>query len=484
MRALNKQQAFDPAATAPLDALAASAPAPTDKGRGRPIWRSLSARLFFIALIWVALFLIGSSIIFAQLFSDYLTDALDDRLEQYAVALIGSAQVGDAGQVNMERPLGEQSFDVPYSGYYWQVSAQDKAPLRSRSLWDQVLETDYATEQPQATLSLRPGPDGQTLRVLERDVFLAGALTSYRFVVTGNFDEVRAQLSKFNNTLFLAMGLLGLGLVAVVAIQITYGLRPLGRLRLAVMNIRSAKAERIPDDLPPEVMPLVGEMNALLDQNEQTVDRAKTQAGNLAHALKTPLSILTNEASVTQSPLSSTVDRQVTLMRRHIDHNLARARAATHYGRAHMTADAAAAAQAIVRVVSKLHRESTVRFASDVQGEARVFCSQQDLEEILGNVIENAAKFGGENVDVHLRSGQDSEGAYVEIVTQDDGPGIAIGERDDIFARGKRLDESIPGTGLGLNIVTDLLDVHGGSISLEKSVSLGGLQVIVRLKRA
>lgn len=484
MRPLNKPQAFDPAAGASQDALSGPKRLPKSNASGRPIWRSLSARLFFIALIWVALFLIGSSIIFAQLFSDYLTDALDDRLEQYAEALIGAAQVGSAGEVNFERPLGEQSFVVPYSGYYWQVGAQGKAPLRSRSLWDQVLEIDYSAEQTKAALSLRPGPDGQTLRVLERDVFLPGAQTSYRFVVTGNFDEVRASLSKFNGTLFLAMGLLGLGLVAVVAIQITYGLRPLRRLRIAVMNIRSAKAERIPDDLPPEVMPLVGEMNALLEQSEQTVDRAKTQAGNLAHALKTPLSILTNEASVTQSQLSATVDKQVTLMRRHIDHNLARARAATHYGRAHMTADAATAAQAIVRVISKLHRDTKVTFTNTMSGQAQVFCGQQDLEEILGNVIENAAKFGGSIVDVSLRSGEDRQGPYVEIVTQDNGPGIAEGERDEIFARGKRLDESIPGTGLGLSIVSDLLDVHGGSITLEKSSRLGGLQAVVRLKRA
>lgn len=426
----------------------------------------------------------GASIIFSQLFSDYLTGTLDDRLEQYTQALIGAAQIDPEGQIRFERPLGQQRFLEPYSGYYWQVGTASQAPQRSRSLWDQVLEIDYETPVLEVTLSIRPGPDGQTLRVMEREVYMPGAATPYHFVVTGNLEEIHQELRNFNRTLFWAMGLLGLGVIAVVALQITYGLRPLGRLRRAVMDIRSAKAERIPDDLPPEVMPLVGEMNALLEQNEKTVDRAKTQAGNLAHALKTPLSILTNEAQVAQSPLSSTVEKQVSLMRRHIDHNLARARAATHYGRAHMTADIAAAAQAIVRVISKLYRDADVTLESDLLPGARVYAGQQDLEEILGNLVENAAKFGNGRVRVSLKSVHSGAARGIECWVEDDGPGIKADEREEIFARGKRLDETIPGSGLGLNIVTDLLDVHGASIALETSESLGGLKVRVGFKQA
>lgn len=426
----------------------------------------------------------GASIIFSQLFSDYLTGTLDDRLEQYTQALIGAAQIDPQGQIRFDRPLGQQRFLEPYSGYYWQVGTASQAPQRSRSLWDQVLEIDYETPVPEVTLSVRPGPDGQTLRVMEREVYMPGGATPYHFVVTGNLEEIQQELRNFNRTLFWAMGLLGLGVIAVVALQITYGLRPLGRLRRAVMDIRSAKAERIPDDLPPEVMPLVGEMNALLEQNEKTVDRAKTQAGNLAHALKTPLSILTNEAQVTQSPLSSTVEKQVSLMRRHIDHNLARARAATHYGRAHMTADIAAGAQAIVRVISKLYRDTDVALESDLQPGARIYAGQQDLEEILGNLVENAAKFGNGRVRVSLKTVGSGAARGIECWVEDDGPGIKAEEREEIFARGKRLDETIPGSGLGLNIVTDLLDVHGGSIALETSEALGGLKVRVRFKQA
>jgi len=462
----------------------ASEPTVHHEHRAKRLWRSLSARLFAVALLWVALFLIGGSIILSQLFSDYLTDALDDRLKQYVEALIGAAQVTEDGQISFERPLGEQRYVVPYSGYYWQVGTENKALVRSRSLWDRELEIDYSVALDDVLISVQPGPDGQVLRVLERDVYFPDGPLPFHFVVTGNLDEVNAQLSSFNRTLFSAMALLGLGLIVVVGFQITYGLRPLGRLRTAVKAIRSAQAERIPDDLPPEVMPLVGEMNALLEQNEKTVDHAKTQAGNLAHALKTPLSILTNEARVTETSLSDTVEKQVLLMRRHIDHNLARARAATHYGRAHMTADIQVAAQTIVRVVGKLYRDTVFDLSSDLEPEVMVYSGAQDLEEILGNLIENAAKFGDGRVQVSLMMTQTAQGPFIEVCIEDNGPGIPQSQRDEIFARGKRLDENIPGTGLGLNIVTDLLDVHEGKITLDSSKTLGGLKARVLFKRA
>ncbi|MEM9877689.1 MAG: HAMP domain-containing sensor histidine kinase [Pseudomonadota bacterium] len=409
---------------------------------------------------------------------------MDDRLKQYVEALIGAAEVDGDGEIRFERPLGEQRYVVPYSGFYWQVGTENKALVRSRSLWDQELSIDYTVALDDVRISVQPGPDGQVLRLLERDVFFPEAADPFHFVVTGNLDEVNAQIASFNKALFTAMGLLGLGLLGVVGFQITYGLQPLKRLRRAVQDIRSANAQRVPEDLPPEVMALVGEMNALLEQNEKTVDRAKTQAGNLAHALKTPLSILTNEAQLTQTSLSETVDKQVQLMRRHIDHNLARARAATHYGRAHMTADIEAAVQTILRVVGKLYRETQFEFTTDLVPGTVVFSGPQDLEEILGNLIENAAKFGNRQVHVSLTPVATAQGGFIELCIEDDGPGIAPHERDDIFARGKRLDETVPGTGLGLNIVTDLLDVHGGAIALDSSPTLGGLKVSVRFRQA
>ncbi|MEO0411382.1 MAG: HAMP domain-containing sensor histidine kinase [Pseudomonadota bacterium] len=450
----------------------------------RLFWRSLSARLLLVSVLWVGLFLIGGSIIFSQLFSDYLTDALDDRLSQSSQALIGAAQISSEGELSFERSLGEARYEQPYSGYYWQVGGEGAAPVRSRSLWDQVLQVDYETPWLEAHYSMRYGPDGQRLRVLERDVNLPGAGQPYRFLVTGNFDEINEALSRFHRTLFWAMGLLGLGLMGAVGVQIGYGLKPLRRVRKAVSAIRTGKEGRIPEDMPPEVMPLVGEMNALLDQSEDTVERAKTQAGNLAHALKTPLSILTNEAESTDGRLSATVQKQVALMRRHIDHNLARARAASHYGRTHVSADVNAVASTIVRVISKLHGGHQIAFDSQLESPASARIARQDLEEILGNVIENAAKFGAGRVRVEVAEAAVDDLAAISVTIEDDGPGIPVEERAAIFTRGKRLDESVPGTGLGLSIVTDLLDVHGGTIALESGKTLPGLRAVITLRKA
>lgn len=466
-------------------ASAAALPAALKARReGRSFWHSLSARLLLVSVFWVGLFLIGGSIIFSQLFSDYLTEALDERLSQSTQALIGAAQIGPDGRLVFERSLGEQRYEQPYSGYYWQVGAAGSAPERSRSLWDQVLEVDYDTPWLEAHYSMRYGPDGQRLRVLERDVNLPEAAQPYRFLVTGNFDEISEALSSFHRTLFWAMGLLGLGLMGAVGIQIGYGLKPLRRVRRAVSAIRTGQEGRIPNDMPPEVMPLVGEMNALLAQNEETVERAKTQAGNLAHALKTPLSILTNEAERADGALSNTVQKQVVLMRRHIDHNLARARAASHYGRTHLSADVNDVASTIVRVIAKLHAEHKITFNSAFDGSSMARIAKQDLEEVLGNLVENAAKFGNGRVHVDVFAASLNGESAIAIAVEDDGPNIPEAERTAIFTRGKRLDETIPGTGLGLSIVTDLLDVHGGTVVLGDGQSLPGLRATVTLRKA
>ncbi|MGD1954959.1 MAG: sensor histidine kinase [Sphingomonadales bacterium] len=473
------------------DAAKAHQPAPlqakTDRrprASGQAFWRALSARLLAGSVLWVGLFLIGGSIIFSQLFTDYLTDALDERLSQSVQALIGSAQINAEGELVFERPLGEQRYEQPYSGYYWQVSSEHSAPIRSRSLWDQVLDVDFSQNLAEGRYSMRFGPDGQSLRVLERDVNLLQAKEPFHFLVTGNFDEVNATLAGFHRTLFWSMGLLGLGLVGAVIVQIGYGLKPLRRLRRAVSEIRSGKEGRIPDDMPPEVMPLVGEMNALLEQNEKTVERAKTQAGNLAHALKTPLSILTNEAEQETDALGQTVSRQVALMRRHIDHNLARARAATHYGRTHMTADVSDVVDTIVRVVSKLHARHSITADHQIRP-AKARIARQDLEEILGNLVENAAKFGRGQVIVSVSAQVGAQGPGSAIAIEDDGPGIPAEQRQAILkTRGKRLDENVPGTGLGLSIVTDLLDVHGGRLDITEGDTLPGLRAVVSLRAA
>jgi signal transduction histidine kinase len=223
---------------------------------------------------------------------------------------------------------------------------------------------------------------------------------------------------------------------------------------------------------------LTEELNALLEHNEVQAEEARRHAGNLAHALKTPLTVITNAATAQAPDLSATVCREVTTMRRQIDHHLARARAVGRRASAHARADVWPSLQAVERAVSRLYEQVTVDLAGDKQAAVRV--ERQDMDEMLGNLIENAAKYGGGRVFVTVKTGTE----WIEIEVEDDGPGIPAGERAGIFDRGARLDTDKPGTGLGLAIVRDVAQIYGGAIALEESEDLGGLLARLKLPSA
>ena len=238
--------------------------------------------------------------------------------------------------------------------------------------------------------------------------------------------------------------------------------------------MRAGRTNRVSSAMPVEVAPMVEELNALIAHNERQAEEARRHAGNLAHALKTPLTVVTNAATAGAPDLADTVCREVTTMRRQVDHHLARARAIGRRSSGHARADVWPAVEAVERAVSRLYENVTVDLAGDKAAAVRV--ERQDLDEMTGNLIENAAKYGGGRVFVTVRTTPEC----VEIEVEDDGPGIPEAVRASIFERGARLDSSKPGTGLGLAIVRDVAEIYGGSIALEESEDLGGL--LARLK--
>jgi signal transduction histidine kinase len=267
-------------------------------------------------------------------------------------------------------------------------------------------------------------------------------------------------------------------LIAMAALQAFYGLWPLRRVRRAIAAIRSGQKSRIEARLPEEIAPLTQELNALLEHNEVQAEEARRHAGNLAHALKTPLTVLTNAATANSPDLADTVCREATTMRRQVDHHLARARAIGRRSSAQARADVWQALEAVVRAVDRLYEGVTVDLAGDKTASVRV--ERQDLDEMLGNLIENAAKYGGGRVFVTVKSTPEC----VEVEVEDDGRGIPEAERTTIFDRGARLDTEKPGTGLGLAIVRDVAEIYEGSIHLEESEDLGGLLARLRLPLA
>jgi signal transduction histidine kinase len=316
------------------------------------------------------------------------------------------------------------------------------------------------------------------LRVIERDVRLPGSPVLWRFQVAQSRDVIDAQIGVIRRTMVRSFGVLGLGLILLAAIQAVYGLWPLRRVRRAIAAIRSGRKSRVEERLPREIEPLTEELNALLAHNETQAEEARRHAGNLAHALKTPLTVITNAATARSPDLAETVCREATTMRRQVDHHLARARAIGRRASAQARSPVWPSLEAVERAVSRLYPSVTVDLAGDKQAVVRV--ERQDLDEMLGNLIENAAKYGGGRVFVTARTTPDC----VEIEVEDDGRGIPEGERETIFDRGARLDTGKPGTGLGLAIVRDVAQIYGGSIQLEASEDLGGLLARLRLPLA
>jgi signal transduction histidine kinase len=317
------------------------------------------------------------------------------------------------------------------------------------------------------------------MRIVERDVKLPMSDTLWRFQVGQRLSDLDLPLRQMRRTLIISFAVLALMLLLMAGLQSVYGLWPLRSLRRAIADMREGRANRVEQaQLPEEVAPLVHELNGLLEHNEKQAEEAREHAGNLAHALKTPLTVIMNAATAQADDLADTVIREASTMRRQVDHHLARARAVGRRGNAHSRAEVWPSLESVERAVSRLYQHVRLDMTGDKT--SLVHVERQDLDEMLGNLIENAAKYGGGSVFVTVVR----DDGFVEFQIEDDGRGIAEADRVRIFDRGVRLDSGKPGTGLGLAIVRDVAEIYGGSVALDESEDLGGLLVRLRLPAA
>ncbi len=422
--------------------------------------------------------LIGGGAALDRVLTSSVEQNFDNQLEYVLTAMIASAEIGPDGEIRMNRPLGDQRFLEPNSGLYWQITGKGAIPFPSRSLWDRALK--LPTSHNDRAVHFRNSDEfaGEPLRIAERSIKLPDSEISWTFMVAQSRDSLDAQIQQLRSVLVTSFLLLALGLIILAALQTFYGLWPLRAVRQAIAQMRSGRESRVTDALPDEVMPMVNELNALLDHNEKQAEESRRHAGNLAHALKTPLTVIMNSATAQAPDLAETVIREATTMRRQVDHHLARARAVGRRGHSHSRAQVWDSLESVERAVSRLYSHVRLDMAGDKTIAARV--ERQDLDEMLGNLIENAAKYGGGSVFVTV----EDAGDFVEMLVEDDGQGIPEVERERIFDRGARLDTGKPGTGLGLAIVRDVVEIYGGTVHLEESEDLGGLLVRLRLPKA
>ncbi len=438
--------------------------------RRRPRIGSITRRMIVVAALWISILLLTGGFALDRVLTTSIVRNFDDQLTYVLkYALVSAAEIGPDGEVRFSRQPADQRFLRPYSGVYFQVSGKGAEPFVSRSLWDRRLRVagGHLDLEPHVYNSNEFA--GEPLRVAEMDAVLPGSNVRWRFQVAQSREMIDSQIHDLRETLFWSFAALGAGLLVLAALQTVYGLWPLRRVQREVAAIRSGQKQRISDTFPSEIEPLAEAINQLLAHSEEQAEEARRHAGNLAHALKTPLTVITNAATAHSPQLDETVIREAALMRRQVDHHLARARAIGRRASGQARACVWDSVCAVQRAVERLYENVTVDIAGDKTAEIRV--ERQDLDEMIGNLVENAAKYGGGRVFITV----ERQGTTVDVVVEDDGRGIPEKEREALFARGARLDTDKPGTGLGLAIVRDVADIYGGTVTLQESEDLGGL---------
>lgn len=443
--------------------------------------RSLAARLIAAAAVWSVVVLAVGGAALSALYRQSVMRQLDRELVAVIDALASTASMGADGSIIIPDEPNDPRFQNTFSGRYWQVAAADGASVRSGSLWDEALAWPGPPPAGSVAFAEGPGPDGQRLRLAGAALSVPQREAPVLFLAGADLAEAEADLNRFRLTLFAALAVLAAGLIGAVVLQVRVGLAPLDALRADVAEIRRGKRDRLTGDYPTEVAPLTAELNKLLDHNREVVARARTHVGNLAHALKTPISVLLNEARAAPEGLGAVVERQAQAMARNVDHYLARARAAAGAQTLGARTPVAPVLQEITRTLERLYgRRLDIDMRLSVEGADLAFRGErQDFEEMAANLVENACKYGGGLVAVRARA---ANGA-LEILVEDDGPGLAPEARAVALERGRRLDETTPGQGLGLSIVSELAGLYRGRLDLAQS-DHGGLAARLTLPLA
>jgi signal transduction histidine kinase len=446
---------------------------------------SLALRLFVSATVWTVVILAATGIVLSSLYRQAVERSFDRRLGVYLRTLVAdvAAPPEDAGEKTAPS-LGEPLFELPLSGWYWQITRINgqKPDIRSsRSLWDGGLprldDLGIVTDADGTRRSYVAGPEEQKLRLIERTVDL-GEDGRYRIGVAGDSQEIDDETRSFDQALIVTFGVLAAVLLLTTMFQVRFGLAPLKRLSESVAAIRSGMAERLQGQFPVEIAPLVRETNALIDANRQIVERARTHVGNLAHALKTPLSVMVNEAAARgEDALAVKVREQADIMRDQVTRHLERAHLAARLKVVGNVTDVRAVVSALARTMEKLHHDRGIAFDLEAPTEARFQGERQDLEEMVGNLVDNACKWARSRVSIEVKAepGDVRERPTVHIIVDDDGTGLTPAQREQVAQRGKRLDETKPGSGLGLSIVVELAGLYGGELTLGDA-PIGGLR--------
>ena len=451
---------------------------------------SLGRRLLLAASVFIAVALVIAAVVIGFVLHRFVQGQIDQRLDTQITFLASMLRGNDAGELSLSGSADGPPFDRPARGWYWQVTGP-KNVLRSRTLGDSALDVSALSllpppppppdrvgppPPPPPRPADGPGPNDQALHYRLQHFAVDGV--PVEIVAAAPRAAVMGPLREAMTTLGLSLLVLGVALVLAIVFQVRLGLRPLDRLRRAVADVRAGRLERLPEDQPNEIRPLVFELNALLKQNAANLERARAHVANLAHGLKTPLATLSVALSAQGSGNRDLADL-VEVMERRIRHHLGRARAAALGGPVRAWTPIGPALEALGAVLDKIYAERTIVLTLDVPGDLTVACEPQDFDEIAGNLLDNAFKWARHAVTVAATA----EDRSIVLTIDDDGPGLPAEQIPQVLQPGQRLDESAPGFGFGLSITRELAELYGGSLVFARA-SLGGLRVVLTLPGA
>ncbi|MEZ8153863.1 ATP-binding protein [Vibrio splendidus] len=433
---------------------------------------SLKSRLLLAAAFWLGAMILAAGVGIPKLVNDYLVDDVKQQLSLTMDELTANIETNDSGNLIMAERLSDPRFNQPYSGIYWRAATQDQI-IRSRSLWDK----DLTIKRSPIHTSIK-GPEKEKLIYIEQDIYLPELNDPVTITIGIDEDPLESTLTELTGQVWLILMLLFVGVLMLIGIQVSWSLLPLSKMQRELVMLRNGEQQGLSDNYPKEVSPLVSDLNALLFHYQELLERARNHAGNLSHALKTPLSVLINEIERLPEDDKALLQQPIHQIQSQIDYHLGRARMAGAMNILSVKSSPCERVEAISMAFDKVYAANEVTMINELDSEIEVAVEKTDLDEMVGNLLENSYKWASSIIRVHSNELDDGN---IELVIEDDGQGIPEEKLEQVTKRGVRLDETTPGTGLGLNIVNEMAHSYRGSLTLSKS-SMGGLKASLVLK--
>ena len=441
--------------------------------------KSLTVRIISTSIIWIILVLVVTAFILGKLYRDHIEEHFDAHVLTHVEELVAAVETGPDGKLQLEGQPTDPRFYHLNSGWYWEVRMAGQSLGKSSSLGGNILNLQELKMGESREAQIIYGPEGEKLHAQIMEVSYPNAAGSLTFVATAPDVQIAEDVTDFATHLVVSFLTLGVGLTLAVIIQIRLALKPLKAIRAEIGNVKAGRSKRLSQHFPQDVQPLVDELNYLLDHNELLLKRARNQLGDLAHSVKNPLTVIRNEARNLANEQGQLILDQSHVMASSIDHCLTRARASGKMDMFGYRTPIKAVIEDLAFAVERIYHERGIEIKLGELGDCCFRGETQDIEEMAGNLIDNACKWASSQVVVSCEA--DSE--RLLLVVEDDGPGIREQDHKLVMHRGQKLDETKPGHGHGLGIVNDIADLYGGSLDLSKS-SFGGLRAKLDLPAA